>query len=756
MTADKIAKWNFPIALISYRLVLLMFVLLAFINISFAQTSKVLILSDKDGSPIQLSHVKFTCLSGIDKNTNKWTVSDQKGIANNPFSDTTQVDISFVGFNNLSTTLLPNETKTLYLTPTPFGLNELVITGQYIPILLKESIYDIKIIDEEKIREKGANNLREALNNELNFKTNNGHVNETSINLNGLSGNHIKFMIDGVPVEGRLNGNIDLSQINLDEVEKIEIIEGPTSVAYGSNALGGVINIITKKTQNKKLNIAVNSYYESIGQYNFSGKIGFKLNRNLFKVSGGRNFFDGFASQDTSRYKDWKPREQYFGTLLFNRRINHLNLSYILNGFQETMISKGLARVPYYESAFDTYYNTQRFSNKILLKGRLSKTNYLDLTLSQSYYQRTRNIYFKNLVTLEETLTPSSTDQDTTVFTNYMLRAVYNTKYDSSNVNFMIGTELKYDNITALRIKDQSQNIGDYSVFVNIKYTPISTLNIQPAARYSYNTKYKAPVVPSINVLYNLNKNIDIRTSFAKGFRAPSLKELYLEFHFNSTINLWGNENLISENSDHFNLSIDIHKEVNKHKIRIVPKIYYSRINNLISLVQNSSIDWTYNNVDYLITKGASVLVNYEYNKFKIKTAFNYYGNYNSQFNQTEIENSYFYSNDITSNIGYRLDSIGMTINLSYKYTGNIKSYYLDDNGVIDESFIGDYHTFDLSSTKKIWNNKLLLTLGAKNIFDVTDVKLVGEVFGVSSSNNATSINVLWGRSFFISINAFF
>lgn len=209
---------------------------------SFSQ-SKVQVISQSDKDPIFLSHVKFTCLSGAEKGKFKWAVSDQGGFANNPFSDTTSVEVSFIGFETQSIVLLPKEVKIIILIPSAFGLNELVITAQFIPVEKEKAIYEIQTIKEEKIIQKGATNLREALNNELTFKTNNGHVNETAITLNGLSGNHVKFMIDGVPVEGRINGNVDLSQINLNEVERIEVIEGPTSVAYGTNALGGVINI---------------------------------------------------------------------------------------------------------------------------------------------------------------------------------------------------------------------------------------------------------------------------------------------------------------------------------------------------------------------------------------------------------------------------------------------------------------------------------------------------------------------------------
>ena len=373
----------------SYPLFCLVLLLL-FSQKSYAQ-SKIIVVDQERKSPLFLTHIKFTCVAGSEKNNFKWAVSDENGVAINPFADTTHVVISFVGFKSESVFLLPNQTKKVILKPSVFRLDELIVSAQFVPVERHQSIYEVTTISKEKITEKGANNLRETLNNELNFKTNNGHVNETAINLNGLTGNHVKFMVDGVPIEGRLNGNIDLSQINLSEVEKVEIIEGPTSVAYGTNALGGVINVITKKHQFKKLSVGIKSYYETVGQYNLSGKVGWKSKENLFKIAGGRHFFEGFANADTSRFKDWKPREQYFGSFMFSRRIKSLKLSYILDGFTETMTSRGAPSPPYYVTAFDTYYNTKRWSNKLLLTGALFNDNYINITASQSYFKRSRN-----------------------------------------------------------------------------------------------------------------------------------------------------------------------------------------------------------------------------------------------------------------------------------------------------------------------------------------------------------------------------
>jgi len=728
------------------------FFALLFSSNSFSQ-SKITVLSKVDSLPIPIAHIKFTLKNSTVTPNFQWGVTNKNGVSINPYEDTVIVKVIYPGFTIIETVLSPGESKTVYLLLIQQEIDEVVVTANFIPIKAENSIHEVEVINSETIKDKGANNLREVLNGELSFKTNNGHVNETALTLNGLSGNHVKFLIDGVPIEGRINGNIDLSQINMDEVERIEVLEGPSSVAYGTNALGGTINIITKKTQKKKISLGINTYYETIGQYNVSAKIGYKYKHNFFKISFGRNFFNGFSYTDTSRLKDWKPREQYFGTFSYNRKINHLNFSYIFNGFSGLMTSRGAALPPYFTSAFDTYYSTTRLSNKLLLNGRIGKNKFINLTLSQSYFKRNRNIYYKNLVDLSENLTIGGNDQDTTIFNNYMFRGVFTKNSRHSKLNYMIGVELKHDEINSNRVIDKSQQIGDYAVFGNIRYRPIKTLTIQPALRYAYNTKYNAPVVPSLNAHYKFKKTTVIRGSYSKGYRAPSLKELYLDFHYNSTINIFGNEQLNPENSDHLNLSIDFNKIFGKHHLKITPKGYYSKINNLINLTQVSPINWEYTNVNYLIVQGIGIKVNYNYKNITVNAGYSYYGNYNSIFSENNMENDFFYSNDFNGKISYTLDSLQLKFNLFYKYTGTINSFYLDEDKNVQRSYIGDYHTFDFTASKYFWNKKLFLSAGVKNIFDVKNVQMIGQVMGVSNPKESSSLSVLWGRSFFVSLN---
>lgn len=719
----------------------------------FGQQSLTLIDSE-NGTPISFAHVKFRLLTNIQETNSKelWITTDESGKIIIPYRDSIEIEIRHLSYNGRKQHVLALNDIVIKLKKSGHSLEEIVVTGSYLPGEIKESVYDIKTIGESKISRTGATNLREAINTDLNIRTNNGHVNETAITMNGLSGNHVKLMIDGVPIEGRMNGNIDLSQINLDQIEKIEIIDGPVSVLYGSNALAGTINLITKKNCSKKYNLNVKALYETVGQYNFNVTGGIKQNSNNYKVSIGRNYFDGFNNPDTSRFKTWKPREQYFGSFTYFRTIKHLKLSYILDAFQETMISKGIPRAPYYTSAFDTWYNTKRLSNKILLNGRFNKTSYCDITASQYYFNRIRNLYFKDLTNLNQYLTEGETDQDTTTIKSYLVRGVYIYKNDNLPIGFTAGVEYKQDEIESARVIDREQQITDYACFVSSDIKPIKALTIRPGMRYVYNTKYNAPLIPSVNILYAPVDFFHVKASYAKGYRSPDMKELFMEFHYNSSINIWGNTNLIAENSDHANVMIEFVKKIKTHEFLLTPKVYYSKIRNLISVVQISDVDWKYTNSEYLITKGASLNFSYNQPFFNVSAGYNYNCVYNSMFNQMDTPNKYFSTDNINSALEVKLEKVKMNITINYKYCGKVTSYYKTDDNTYKESSIGEYQIFDLSLTESLIKGSLSVTAGVKNLMDTKSVKMVGDIYGVSAPSDATNLNVLWGRTGFISL----
>ena len=211
------------------------------------QEHTISILDQKTGEGVAYAHV---CLESPDGSKSDYYLTDDDGSARCMIQVPVILAVSFVGYETLYDTIYEARDYTFQLKPTVFNMNEVVVTAQYTPERADKSIYKVNLISSRQIEEKSANNLNDLLGSELNFRVAQDGALGSQLSIQGLSGEHIKFLIDGVPVIGRMNGNIDISQLNLYNVDHVEVIEGPMSVVYGSNALAGVINIITKQNMN--------------------------------------------------------------------------------------------------------------------------------------------------------------------------------------------------------------------------------------------------------------------------------------------------------------------------------------------------------------------------------------------------------------------------------------------------------------------------------------------------------------------------
>jgi len=277
---------------------------------SFGQQAFVTVLDQKNQEPVPYAHV---CYEGLISGSPNYCTTSMEGKAVNDIKERSLLAISFVGFKTFYDTIMPGESVTIMLVPTVLNMDEVVVTAQYTPERADKSIYKIEVINAREIELKAATNMADLLKDQVSMNVRQDGVLGTSLNIQGLSGENVKFLMDGVPMIGRMNGNFDLNQINLNNVDHIEVIEGPMSVIYGSNALAGVVNIITKENKTASLSTTANGYYESVGTWNFDGSVAMNLGKNSFGLSGGRNFFGGYSpSSDTGRSLVFKPRRQYF------------------------------------------------------------------------------------------------------------------------------------------------------------------------------------------------------------------------------------------------------------------------------------------------------------------------------------------------------------------------------------------------------------------------------------------------------------
>src|SRR5690606_10472136 len=143
------------------------------------------------------------------------------------------------------------------------------ITSQIEPQSLKKSINNVRLITKEDIQNLGAVNLGDVLNQYINITvTPDSSTGSSKVSMFGLDSRYFKILIDNVPLvsENGFGNSTDLSQINLNDVERIEIIEGAMGVTHGANAVSGILNIITKKSADHKWEIQLTSQEETIGK----------------------------------------------------------------------------------------------------------------------------------------------------------------------------------------------------------------------------------------------------------------------------------------------------------------------------------------------------------------------------------------------------------------------------------------------------------------------------------------------------------
>lgn len=735
-----------------------LFAILVLLSITVRGQNQTLLVLDKNtGEPIPYVYV---CVESLDKKVKSNNISDINGKVQVNIDKRSQIAISSVGYTTLIDTVSPDNNFKFYLVQSPLGLSEVVVTAQFTPQRIDKSIYKVNVISALQIEEKVAQNLQELLSTELNIRSTQDNILGSGLSIQGLSGENVKILIDGVPVIGRQNGIIDMSQINLSNVDHVEIVEGPMSVIYGSNALAGAINLITKENSNSSLIGRLNTYYETVGVYNADVNVSVRKNKNVFSLNGGRNFFGGFSLDTSRRSLLWKPREQYNAGASY--QLNNQNLKLRLEGnlFSEELRSPGDLSPDFnYEKAFDEYHFTRRYEVKSDGKWQRSKENgSFNYLVAYSSYQKIKRTYLKDLVDLTKLLSADPDAHDTAAIDAVLLRGYYSSK-PGQKINYQAGYDINMEMGTGKRMNGD-KSIYDYAAFLSMRYDPLSNLSIQPGLRAIYNTRYNAPLVWSLNMKWDPVNRLQLRASAGQGFRSPSLKELYLDFR-DSNHNVLGNDDLKSEKSFNLNSSATYLLEFVKSAITFDAKTYYNRIKNKIDLLFDP-IDPTgarYMNIpgNNFVTKGASMDIQYRLHpRFTLNMGVNLNG-------KSKLDNlsEFTWSDSFVSNFNYKNLKYKFNLSLYYKYTGIYKDYRgeFDLNnqlGSIKEEYMKDYSMMDLTLSRPFFKNSVNIATGVKNLFDVTSVYSLGGGSSIHGSDSSTGSSVGWGRTFFFKVSYLF
>jgi outer membrane receptor for ferrienterochelin and colicins len=733
---------------ISLYFILTLLFILAIFGFAQAQKNTITLLDQKSKLPVAYAHI---AVKGLKSNSEQYLLSGENGRSEILIMEASSVSISFVGYQLFTDTIQPGENITVMLYPATFDVDEVVVTGQLEPIRVDKSIYKIKVISSKEIMDRAANNMNELMSTELKFRTFNDGILGSSISIQGLSGNNVKILIDGVPVIGREGGNIDLNQLNLSNVDHIEIVEGPLSVIYGSNSLAGAINLITKENKYYRNKFTLNNYYESVGVYNVDALVTTKKKNSTYTLSGGRYFNQEFDINPELRSTLWKPKEQYFSDFKYQYNSKKSKLSVTTSLLREFLLDKSEPYDYYKENVTDVHLTSYRGTLTASYDRFVASDKLLSYVASYSTYYRLNDKYSKDLTTLDQIQMSS----DKTIANALLFRGLWKNFGEGKKFNYQFGYDSNIETGWGDKIEGGKKNMGNYAIFWSGQIKPTSKINFQPGIRVSYNTDFESPLVPSLNIKWSPNEIVDIRASYVRGFRAPTLKELYMDF-FDSNHNIRGNTELKAEHGNNFNLALNFNTD-KLHKIHysnVKVDFYYNRMENNIELAQmdEATLFYSYVNIANFSTLGGFIQFSYKFHPFmKFSAGIGRNGFTNSLGEEQFKLDDYLFGTDVSGEVQFTLVRFDTDISFFYKYNGKLPQFSFGDEQDLEYSYMGEYHTMDVSLNKRFWMNKINLSLGVKNLFDNYNIESFGIGGGVHSGGG--SMPVSWGRTWFVKLN---
>jgi outer membrane receptor for ferrienterochelin and colicins len=697
----------------------------------------------------------------ITNNITKYTVSSLNGNFSCPFNELTEITISYSGYKSIVDTL-KTKTDTFLLKPDIFNLSQIVVTATKTNKKLKDTPVITKVINSKQIENMGISNVNEALSLEIPGLDFQEVGYGTDINLQGLGAKNILILIDGELLAGENGNNIDYSRLNTNNIERIEIIKGASSALYGSQAMGGVINIITKKTSKKiELNIGykqktnnqtnypdiddddINYIYKSkldLNNINLFSSIGFNLN----KINGQTNF--NANSFDAYQLKD--KHDQVFNIIGTDTSITQKALTSNIDGYNDFTLSQKIRIVPtkklsisingsyYLHNKYDFYMDNKYQQYRDLnfhAKAIYNFSNHTNIKISLNNDNYNKYYFYEKLNSKELN------------YTNRFInpKVIFNTKLFNTH-NIIIGGVYLDEYLLSDKFgKDTLQNksVNTSTLFIQDDFNIYKKTNIVVGVRSDYHSTFGLNISPKISLMYKYNRH-RFRLNYATGFRSPTLKELYMNWDLMGMFTIKGNENLKPETNQYLSISA----EYSKSKINGSINIYKNWFKNKIEGEwYNNQTIYKYVNLGALTLSGIELTL-----KYNIIKNVNIYGGYSFVNDERTFENqmSTVSPHTGTARIEYLFNKpkYKLNINLTGKITGSkdFRAYYGDiiyNGNTIEAWYDVHYNPYSIwnLSVSQVFKNCINIIIGVDNIFNYT----------ADIINFNTSINP--GRRFFIS-----
>lgn len=437
-------------------------------------------------------------------------------------------------------------------------LNPVVVTGTGMHQRLKATPVPVEVITGKEIKSAGINGLQEALTMMVPSLSFSPNAMGSYLRMNGLTNSHVLVLVNGRKITGDISGNVDLNQININLVKRIEVLNGAASTLYGSDAVGGVINIITDEDATEN-HFETNSRYTRKNQFDQSlamrlraGKVGSATSYNYSHSDGWQN----------SHYT--LDGDELIETLA------QLSLGYTSNNLSQKFTYDPTERLSLY--ADGSYYN-RVLDRPVEREGITGGTKYNTFSESYSwgaggtydlgqigsikfdYLGRTYGQFYKYMVASGDFI-PGQ--YSLTKRQNYHEAEVKSILNFSESSNTVFGVDYRYETLRRPD-SDLDKGLGTFSAYGQHEQRFLGHFTGIAGLRYDNYQEIGGRLTPKVALMYNVG-DFNIRGTYAMGYRAPGIDELY--YHMikpmgsRYTITL-GNPDMKAEHSNYASVNME-------------------------------------------------------------------------------------------------------------------------------------------------------------------------------------------------------
>ena len=635
-----------------------------------------------------------------------------------------------------------------------FKLKEVFVSANKIETELNEPPFNSLVIKKDEINKNMAIKLSDILEEQNGIFLVPDYTvgGMEGVQIQGISADYIQILIDGLPAIGRLSGNIDLERFNLDNVKQIEIIKGPSSSLYGSAALGGVINLITRKKDfNSKVKIN-----QSLGTNDL-----FDTNLTLTKKFKSTNVLLGLNSYSYGGYD--LDNNDLFNTV--DPKKNH-SLMISVNTLLKDNIEITQSFKLFNENVSGTNIKSKLDEINILTKilQSVNKTWKINYEFHHANYKNNNEIV-------------SSGEINSYYY--HKLNKPEIRVYNSNKNNSVLGLSIENE-ILERSLFNNKINTDLYSIFFQYDFKLNKKIFMLIGSRFDNHTNYKSRLSSKAGLKIYHNNTISTYFSFGQGYKTPDFRQLYLNFSNNSVgYSVFGKyeeknsiNNLIDlgeilsltipenelggelkpESSTGLNIGI----KLNFKNIKSELNFFRNDIKNLIDTRViarkiNGQNVFGYINLDNILTTGFELSNNYVISD-KIDISFKYQHLYSVDKDlQKKVKNNEIFARDpvtLQSILLKGKDVYGLpnrsrnnfSIGLDYLNKYFLKLRYRDRFGLFDtngnevidrfdNSIINKSLVVNFSVRQKI-NDNINLSFGIKNLTNYKNTEYLPNIYG--------------------------